>query len=135
MNTKLVLGCFAIAACWQHSTATVDPAELPSQATEVALESCNKSYQFQLPASAAPPGATAPQPQTVWYAEHAYPKRTKEDLAGRVRNWVRLADASAASQLARQYEWAPQFEIYLRDGMAAVPCGSPNQTTMFVYTK
>jgi hypothetical protein len=103
------------------------------------MESCNKSYQFQPPApppqsGGAPSGAAPTQAQTFWYAEHVYRGRTIEDLAGRVRNWVRVTDVLPSTPLAQQYEWVPQFELYVRDGVAAVPCGSPNQTTMFVYT-
>jgi hypothetical protein len=140
MNAKYVLGCFvggalldaSVAACSQHSTTTADPPT--ASAIAVALESCSKSYQFQPPAPPPSSDRPPPQAQTFWYAEHAYPGRTKEDLAGRVKNWVNVGDLPPVTPLAQQYEWEPQFQIYIRDGMVAVPCGSPNQTTMFVYT-
>jgi hypothetical protein len=146
MNAKYVFGCLVggglldlavVAACSsQRSTATADPvgSTTPPATIEVALESCNKSYQFQPPGPPPESGAAQPQAQTFWYAEHAYPGRTKENLAGRVKNWVKVADLPPLTPLAQKYEWEPQFQVYIRDAMVAAPCGRPNQTTMFVYT-
>jgi hypothetical protein len=149
MKTRNLLGCavaagvsFAstLAACSQPSTAPAGSVDSGAR-IEVALESCNKSYELELPAppspSPSPSASAAAQPaqaQTFWYAEHPYPRRTKEDLAGRVKNWVKVADLPPVTPLAQRYEWEPQFQLYIRDGMVAVPCGSANQTTMFVYT-
>jgi hypothetical protein len=143
MNHAYVLGCLLrgvtfgliLAGCSRSSTAT-GSAETSAPTTEFAMESCTRSVEVQLPAMPASSGEPpAVHTRTLWYAEHAYPGRTKENLAGRVRNWVHVIDGpSSASPLAQKYEWEPQFELYLRDGVAAVPCGSQNQTTMFIYS-
>jgi len=89
MKLKYVLGCLvagglldvaAITACsTPRSSAGADPVGSTSApaAVEVAMESCNKSYQFQLPAPPPDSGIAQAEAQTFYYAEHAYPGRTK----------------------------------------------------------
>jgi hypothetical protein len=78
---------------------------------------------------------TPPVPATtIWYAEHAYPGRAKEDLAARVKNWLKIADQPPEMQGSPTgYEWEQQLTLYVHDGMVGAPCQRQGATTIFVY--
>jgi hypothetical protein len=137
MNTGSVLRYVAgvaivhlvLTACSGNVTAAADAPTAPA-AVEVATEECSKTFEEQPPQGA--PGNLPPH--VIRYAEHAYPGRTKHELAGRVTNWNAIADSPSASLRAPGTELDQQLVLYVKDGMVGAPCFGTMTKTTFIYT-
>jgi hypothetical protein len=141
MNTGSVLRYVAgvalihlvLTACSEKGTGVTTAAAdapLATGAVEVATEECTKSFEVQPPAGA--PGNTPPS--VIRYAEHAYPGRTKHDLAGRVTNWNEIAGGLNSGMRAPGYDLDQQLVVYVKDGMVGAPCFGAMTKTTFIYT-
>jgi hypothetical protein len=123
----------AMTACSEKGTGVTTAAAdvaATNGSVEVATEDCTKSFEVQPPAGA--PGN--PAPQVIRYAEHAYPGRTKHDLAGRVTNWNEIAGSPSSGLRAPGYDLDQQLVVYVRDGMVGAPCLGTMTKTTFIYT-
>lgn len=130
MNRKIVLGSLAgatlinaaLAACSGPTKANADEA-----AVQVALESCDKTFQIQVPQF---DGGVSNQ--DVYYAEHAYPGISKEQLAGHVTNWNATTGNPTKDGTPSSYALRQQDAVYVKDGFVGVGC-QQGTTTMFIY--
>lgn len=124
MQIKIVLASLVGAAAIQivatdcsSSTASAGAADF-----EVAPETCDKSYTFD------EPGGPGPTTTTVFYAEHAYPGKTRDEIAAHVRHWTAV---TPQSRRPAGYEIEGQSVIFTRDGFAGAGCKQGSTTYFF----
>ena len=138
MQLKMVVAFFAgsvlvhaaVTACTSTSTpfASADPA---AGATEVSAEPCNAEYQM-------PPGPHDPTDagtRTVRYSEHAYPGKTKFEIAAHVTHWMPIADNKELfGATAPGYDDGLRLELGVstRDGFAMAGC-TEGKISYFVW--
>lgn len=140
MKSRLILGCLLgasliqlISAACSSKDASTAPASADSDASpgspsdagpdfEVAAEVCDKTYEVEA-------GIGGPRP--IFYSEHAYPGKTKFEIAAHVRHWTVITDPNKALR-PTGYELNLQTALYTRDGFAGAGC-EQGTTTYFIY--
>jgi hypothetical protein len=129
MNTKIVLGSLAGAALLHGllsacSKSNGGVASADEATVQVAVEKCDKTYQYT------PPPGPDSKPITEYYAEHAYPGLTKEQIAGHVTNWNAVAPPDFVPSTG--YSLTAQDVLYVKDGFVGANCAQGGTTT-FIY--
>jgi hypothetical protein len=139
MNYRLVVAALAggalvhlaLLACSSSSSSSPPTASAdgpPTPDFEVSAEPCDKTYTIPVPPP--PPGVDAGTTTTVPYAEHAYPGKSKEEIAAHVRHWTPI-DPSFPRPSG--YTIEQQGAIFTKDGFAGGAACRPGTTTYFIY--
>jgi hypothetical protein len=138
MRAQYALGAIAgaaiieliVAACSSSRSGTAVAADDASSGPdfEVAAEVCDKTYTVTMPDPGADGGMRT---DTIYYAEHAYPGKSKFEIAAHVRHWTIIKDPNAELR-PTGYEITQQEAVYTRDGLVGAGC-SQGETTYFIY--
>src|SRR4051812_48825406 len=90
-------------------------------AVEVAEEPCDKTYEIQVPAG--PLGPDAGTTRTLYFAEHHYPGKSKEEIAGHISHWTPITDSTKDVRPAAYIGGLNlQSAVYTRDEYAGAGC-------------
>jgi hypothetical protein len=123
----------AVTACTSTSAPTASaqttpPATATAAPAEVSPEPCSKTYQVT-PPPGAPGGATL-----VHYAEHAYPGKSKEEIAAHVTHWWTIDDPNSELR-PNDYSGGLNLQsaVYTRDGFAGAGC-IDGKTSYFIWS-
>jgi hypothetical protein len=137
MATMVLAGSVLVHAVVTACTSSSSPPTASAQTTppsaaaaEVSPETCSRSYEVP-----APPGSPPEVPATtVHFAEHAYPGKSKEEIAAHVTHWMVIEDGGAPSR-APDYNGGltQQLAVYTRDGFAGAGC-LEGKTSYFIWS-
>lgn len=122
----------AVAACTSGTGAhaLADPIATPG-GVEVSAEACTKTYSQESPVPR--PGDAGTSARSVPFAEHAYPGKSKFEIAAHVTHWTTIDDPTA---VLRPPDYAGglnlQSAVYARDGFAGAGC-KEGTTSYFVW--
>jgi hypothetical protein len=107
------------------------PGNASGEAVQVADEPCDKTYPLQEPLPR--PGTDAGNTVTEYYAEHAYPGKSKEEIAGHVTHWTQITDSNKDIRPPPYVGGLNlQSAVYTRDGYAGAGCDQ-GTVTHFIW--
>ena len=109
--------------------AAESPAPAPTATAEISEELCNKTYEQPVPSL---PGMSETT-STVTFAEHAYPGKSKFDIAAHVTTWSTIDDPKMSLR-PESFRGGIDLQsaVYARDGFAGAGCRAGGKV-YFVY--